>query len=68
MVLFHSFLKQINVRYNFGFSPKDACIFSNIVTFRDLPYAFDLTNQELIRYPAYFYGFSFDKLRCHYSL
>lgn len=65
---FDSNFKQIDVRHNFGFSPKDACTFSNIITFRDLPYSFDLANQELVRYPAYFYGFSFDKFRCDYSV
>lgn len=61
-------LQQIDVRFNEGFSPKTICSFSNIITFRDLPYSFDLKNQELVRYPAYFYGFSFDKFRCNYSL
>lgn len=65
---FNSDFKQIDVRHNAGFSPKDSCSFSNIIVFRDLPYSFDLANQELVRYPAYFYGFSFDKLRCDYSL
>ena len=65
---FNSDFKLIDVRHNAGFSPKDSCSFSNIIIFRDLPYSFDLANQELVRYPAYFYGFSFDKLRCDYSL
>lgn len=61
-------LNRKTVRNNNGFSLVESCSFANILAFRDLPYSFNLESDELVRYPAYFYGFSFDKLRCNYSV
>ena len=44
------------------------CRYSKLLPFRELPHYFDLDDREFWRYPAYFYGYSYDKYRCNFGL
>lgn len=59
---------KINVKNRFLFPLTTLCRYNKMLPFRELPYYYNLEKEELLRYPAYFFGSSYDRLMCNFGL
>lgn len=63
------YLDNLNVRTStLGFNPIDSLRYKNILNYRELPYTYNLTEDELIRHCSYFYGVSYNKHHRNYNV